>query len=96
MAADVLRTHVILPKELVEQIDRRVGPRRRSEFLARAAQRELDLEGRLQAFDEFAGSLQDVHVPGWETSESAAEWVRAQRRIGSDGWEEAAGSDLAP
>jgi hypothetical protein len=27
----------------------------------------------------MAGSLADVAFPGWETSEAAAEWVRALR-----------------
>jgi hypothetical protein len=95
MAADVVRAHVLLPKELVAEIDRRVGPRRRSEFLARAARRELDVEERLRAFDEFVGSLKDVDVPGWETSESAVEWVREQRRAWDDPWEEAERTDVA-
>ena len=30
---------------------------------------------------KVAGSLADVDIPGWETSESAAEWVRASRQV---------------
>ena len=83
---DVVRTHVLLPRALVNEIDRRVGPRRRSEFLARAAQRELDVEERLRLFDEFVGSMKGKSIPEWETSESAAAWVREQRAIDHDPW----------
>lgn len=83
---DVVRTHVLLPRELVKEIDRRVGPRRRSEFLARAAQRELDLETRLRLLDEFIGSMKGRSIPEWETSDSAAAWVREQRVSDHDTW----------
>ncbi|HEY7037144.1 MAG TPA: hypothetical protein VH482_37835 [Thermomicrobiales bacterium] len=95
MATGMMRTHVLLPKEVVEEIDRRVGPRRRSEFLARAAQRELEAEDRLRAFDEFVGSLKDVDIPEWETSESALEWVKEQRRTWDDPWERRTESKVA-
>ena len=29
----------------------------------------------------MAGSLADVDIPGWDTKEAAAEWVRALRRL---------------
>ena len=95
LRSNVVRTHVLLPKELVEAIDRRVGPRRRSEFIAAAVERELDIEERLRLFHEFAGSLKDVDIPGWETPESTTEWVRAQRRIGTNPREEATAEDRA-
>jgi hypothetical protein len=67
------RIHVLLPADILDEIDRRVGARRRSQ---------------LEALDEFAGYLKDVDIPGWETPETAAEWVRQQRRLGSDPWDE--------
>jgi hypothetical protein len=76
MASAVVRTHVVMPKEVVDEIDDLVGPRRR---------RLLD------AFDRAAGSLANVGVPGWETSELAAEWVRNLRRAGTrDHWADGA------
>jgi hypothetical protein len=33
----------------------------------------------LRSIDEFS-LLADVDIPGWETLEAAAEWVRALRR----------------
>jgi metal-responsive CopG/Arc/MetJ family transcriptional regulator len=80
MAREVMRTHVVIPKDVVESIDRTVGRRARSRFLAEAAEEKLARLRRLRAFERVAGSLRDVAIPGWETSESAAEWVSASRR----------------
>ena len=80
MTSEVVRTHVVIPKEVVESIDRTVGRRARSRFLAEAAEEKLARLRRQRAFDRVAGSLRDVAIPGWETSESAAEWVSASRR----------------
>jgi hypothetical protein len=84
MAKEAVRTHVVLPKELVQELDELVGPRHRSEFIAEAAKEKLDRLKRLRAFEEFAGSLADVDIPGWETPEAAAEWVRASRRLANE------------
>jgi len=81
---EAVRTHVVLPRELIEELDELVGPRHRSEFLAEAAEEKLSRLKLARAFEQFAGSLADVDIPGWETSESAAEWVRASRRLGDE------------
>jgi metal-responsive CopG/Arc/MetJ family transcriptional regulator len=75
-----MRTHVVMPKELVEEIDAEVGPRKRSQFVKEAVEEKLARRRRVAAFEAVAGSLADVDIPGWETSESTARWVRAQRR----------------
>ena len=80
----MVRTHVILPLELVEQVDEEVGPRRRSEFVADALRRELERRRLIATMERAIGSLADVDVPGWEARESTREWVQAQRRIGDD------------
>ncbi len=74
------RAHIVMPAELVDEIDAQVGPRGRSRFVQEAVEEKLRRQ-RLQAsLAEMAGSLADVDIPGWETPEAAAEWVRALRR----------------
>jgi hypothetical protein len=90
----VMRVHVVMPDELVAEIDARVGKRGRSRFASEAIAEKLRRERMLQAFDEAAGSLADVDIPGWETPESTVEWVRAMRREGRDHWREAELRDL--
>src|SRR5438067_6759037 len=41
MGKETMRTHVIMPRELVETIDKLVGRRARSRFLTEAAEREV-------------------------------------------------------
>lgn len=77
---ETVRTHVVLPKELVEGIDELVGQRHRSQFIADAAKEMLRRRRLIVAADDVRGSLANVDIPGWETPESTSEWVRAQRR----------------
>jgi len=62
-----VRIQVNLPADLVRQIDELVGPRKRSEFIERAALRQLRLEAldRLKALSEkFRGlTLEDIYYP---------------------------------
>ena len=83
---EAMRTHVVMPRKLVEEVDAKVGPRGRSQYVVEAVREKLDRERRLALFDEMAGTLKDVNVPGWETSESASQWVRELRSNDRDPW----------
>ena len=92
MATEMVRTHVLLPASLIEEVDRQAGTRKRSEFIAAAIEQELRRRRLLKAYDEFTEVRSDIDVPGWETHESTVEWVRAQRRSTKrDHWDETEG-----
>jgi hypothetical protein len=74
------RTHVILPADLIERVDRLVGQRRRSRFFAAAVAKEVERLELLEAARQAAGSLAGVDIPGWETAESIGDWVQALRQ----------------
>ncbi len=74
------RAHVVMPVELIEEIDAQVGPRKRSRFVQEAVEEKLRRQRLQTSLAEMAGSLADVDTPGWETPEAAVEWVRALRR----------------
>lgn len=80
MSKEMMRAHVVIPKSLVETIDELVGKRHRSEFLTEAAEKEVRRLKLTKAAEKAGGSLEQVDTPGWESSEAAAEWVRASRR----------------
>src|SRR3954452_5501035 len=80
MSKDTMRTHVIIPKDLVASVDELVGKRARSKFFAEAAAEKLARARLSRLAQTVAGSLADVDVPGWESSDAAAEWVSASRR----------------
>lgn len=71
-----MRLHILLDDELVKELDRRVGPRRRSTFIARAVERALDDERRWELIESAIGSIPDT---GHDWDEDPAAWVHAQR-----------------
>ena len=52
-----MRTHVVLPEELVEDVDKLVGKRRRSRFVEEAIRDKLRRDALLSALEETAGVL---------------------------------------
>lgn len=80
MREEEVRTHVMLPRAAVEDIDRLVGHRRRSQFVAEAVKEKLRREKLLAALDATAGILEDVDIPHWETPERTSAWVRGLRQ----------------
>ncbi|MGD1154589.1 MAG: hypothetical protein ABSA41_02050 [Terriglobia bacterium] len=74
------RAHIILPKDLVVEIDSLVGKRHRSAFLAEVARREVRRR-RLLAFlgRETPAWNPDDH-PDIDAAGGAAAWVRKLRR----------------
>jgi hypothetical protein len=71
-----MRLHITLQEETVRELDRRVGPRRRSAFIAAAIRRALDDERRWELIERSFGAIEDG---GHEWDEDPAEWVRQQR-----------------
>lgn len=72
------RTHVIIPDELVRDIDTLVGKRQRSKFIVQAASRELHRQRQLAALQMAAGCWKNSDHP--ELKEGAAAWVKDLRK----------------
>jgi hypothetical protein len=72
-----MRVHISLDEALVSELDRRVGQRRRSAFIAETVRRALDDERR---WDDIEGALGTVPDAGHEWDDDPAAWVRGQRR----------------
>ncbi len=78
-----MRTHIVLPDDIVKGVDELVGRRKRSRFIAEATREKLRRERLLKAIREGAGVIDVSRHPEWATPEKVAEWVREQRRIPS-------------
>jgi len=72
-----MRVHIALEDELVAELDRRAGARRRSAFIAELIRRALDDEHRWDDIEAGLGALADEGHP-WD--HDPAGWVRQQRR----------------
>jgi metal-responsive CopG/Arc/MetJ family transcriptional regulator len=71
-----MRVHISLDDALVRELDRRVGARRRSSFIATAVAEALEDEKRWESIAAAIGSVSGGHA--WDKDPSS--WVREQRR----------------
>ena len=72
-----MRLHISLDERLVAQLDRTIGRRKRSAFIAETVRRALDDQRR---WDDIVTSLGEIAAKGHEWDADPATWVRHQRR----------------
>ena len=71
-----MRLHLSLDDDLVAELDRRAGQRRRSAFITELIRRGLDDERRWEDIEASMGTLRNSDH---EWDEDPAAWVRSQR-----------------
>ncbi|MBM3709369.1 MAG: hypothetical protein FJW61_02955 [Actinobacteria bacterium] len=71
------RTHVLVSEELVEEIDRLSGKRKRSWFITQAVRREIQRLNFINAVKETSGAWDDKDHPEFERGVES--WVRNLR-----------------
>ncbi len=79
MSNEMIRIRVVMPKSVVDEVNRLIEPRHRSAFVTAAVAEKLSRERLRRAALRLGGSLTDKDIPGWESTESAAQWVRSLR-----------------
>ena len=72
-----MRVHISLDERLVAQLDRRIGRRKRSAFIAETVRRALEDQRR---WDDIVTSLGKIADAGHDWDRDPATWVRHQRR----------------
>ena len=72
------RTHVVVPEELVEEIDKLSGKRKRSWFITQAVRKEIQRLNFLKAVKETSGAWKDEDHPELEKGPDI--WVRSLRK----------------
>ncbi len=72
------RTHVVIPSDLVEEIEMLVGPRAKSKFIVSAVNRELKRIKQGKALDKARGAWKDEDHP--ELNCGSEEWVKKIRQ----------------
>ena len=75
-----MRTHVILPEDLVRAVDKEAGKGKRSKFIEEAVREKLRIDALHAALEATAGALSAKDHPHWDTPEKVAAWVRESRR----------------
>lgn len=71
------RAHVLLPEDLLREIDALVGPRGRSSFLVETARNEVRRHKLLQFLESKDPAWKDEDHP--ELASGSASWVRKLR-----------------
>jgi hypothetical protein len=72
------RAHILLPQDLVREIDAIVGPRGRSAFLVETAREAVRRRKLLRFLESDMPAWKDEDHP--ELAQGAAAWVRALRQ----------------
>ena len=72
-----MRLHIVIEDELVAELDRRAGSRRRSAFIGQVIRRALEDERR---WDDIEAALGTIADSGHDWDDDPAAWVRRQRR----------------
>jgi len=80
MQQERVKTHLVLPRELLLEIDKFVSPRRRSEFVAEAAREKLERLRLDNAIEKAAGAWKDEDYPEFRTKADVQRYVRRIRR----------------
>ena len=77
-----VRTNLLLPRELVEEVDRFAGPRGRSRYVAEALSDRLRRDRLREAVAATAGAWESH--PLFPTRDSVVAWVRERRAEQTD------------
>ena len=71
------RTHVVVPEELIREVDRLSGKRKRSQFIVQAIKKEIQRLNYISAVRETAGIWEEEDHP--ELKDGSESWVRKLR-----------------
>lgn len=71
------RTHVVVPEELIREVDRLSGKRKRSQFIVQAIKKEVQRLNYVSAVRETAGAWDEKDHP--ELKNGSEGWVRKLR-----------------
>jgi len=72
------RTHIVVPDELIREVDRLSGKRKRSKFITRAIQREIQRLDYIMAVRETSGVWDEKDHP--ELKDGVENWVKTLRK----------------
>jgi metal-responsive CopG/Arc/MetJ family transcriptional regulator len=70
----------VVPEELIQEIDRVAGKRKRSRFVEEALREKLARASLSSALTQTAGILSPTDYPEWNTPEKVSAWVKAGRQ----------------
>lgn len=73
------RTHVIIEEDIVKEIDRLVGKKKRSSFISEATKKELKKLKQLSVIKKLRGVWKDADHPELAGKDGTCKWLRKLR-----------------
>ncbi len=74
------KAHLVLPREILEEVDQIAGKRKRSLFIAEATREKLQRERFLRILDETQGAWSDKNHPELKTARDMEQFVSDKRQ----------------
>ena len=74
------KAHLVIPHEVLEEVDRIAGKRKRSLFITEATREKLERELFLKTLDETKGAWVDKNHPELRTNKDVEQFVRERRQ----------------
>jgi metal-responsive CopG/Arc/MetJ family transcriptional regulator len=75
-----MKAHLVLPREMLEEVDQIAGKRRRSLFIAEATREKIERERFLKALEETRGAWNDRSHPELRTAKDMERYVGEKRQ----------------
>jgi metal-responsive CopG/Arc/MetJ family transcriptional regulator len=74
------KAHLVIPHDLLEEVDQIAGKRRRSLFIAEATREKLQKERFLKTLEETQGAWSDKNHPDLKTARDMEQFVGEKRQ----------------
>ncbi|HUL30086.1 MAG TPA: hypothetical protein VLZ03_06480 [Thermodesulfobacteriota bacterium] len=75
-----IKAHLVLPREILEEVDQIAGKRKRSLFIAEATREKLQRERFLRTLEETQGAWSDKNHPDLKTAKQIELFVADKRQ----------------
>ena len=72
------KAHLVIPHDLLEEVDQIAGKRKRSLFIAEATREKLQKERFLKTLEETQGAWSDKNHPELKTARDMEQFVRTR------------------
>ncbi len=74
------KAHLVIPHDILEEVDQIAGKRKRSLFIAEATREKLQRERFLKILDETQGAWSDKNHPDLKTARDMEQFIRDKRK----------------
>jgi hypothetical protein len=75
-----VKAHLVLPREILEEVDRIAGKKKRSLFIAEAAREKIEKERFLKILEETHGAWGDDNHPELRSPKDMERYLRRTRQ----------------